>query len=411
MPAVTANTMTLPRVDSPDPNGRSRSVRTVTTAPRGFEGEGFPVRRAFAGVDKADLDPFVHMDQMGEVEYGVGEPRGTDWHPHRGFETFTYLMDGTFIHQDSHGGGGVIENGGTQYMTAGAGILHIETPPESLVMSGGLFHGIQLWINLPAAKKWLAPAYQGLHVALALNSDGGALVRVLAGTVAGHTGPGRSQSPISIVHATLAPGARLELPWRKDFNGLVYALSGRGSVGAYGQPLNGGQLAVLGSGDHITLEAAPSQSLATPALDVLLLGGVPLREPVFAYGPFVMNTKAEVIQAIEDYQRGRLGLLPGRDHARTTADTRRTLADRDPWHRDGGPSAGGSLSVRTGHDVSMGTRHVHKTMVRTLDGVLVSFAEWLAENPSVALADFASVAGAADVVVNATNGAGTSSAH
>jgi redox-sensitive bicupin YhaK (pirin superfamily) len=313
MPAVTADTMTLPRVDTPDPNGRSRTVRTVTTAPRGFEGEGFPVRRAFAGVDKADLDPFVHMDQMGEVEYGVGEPRGTDWHPHRGFETFTYLMDGTFIHQDSHGGGGVIANGGTQYMTAGAGILHIETPPESLVMSGGLFHGVQLWINLPAAKKWLAPAYQGLEgtdIALASSPDGGALVRVLAGTVAGHTGPGRSQSPISIVHATLAPGARLELPWRADFNALVYALSGRGSVGAYGQPINGGQLAVLGSGDHITLEAAPSQSVATPALDVLLLGGVPLREPVFAYGPFVMNTKAEVVQAIEDYQRGRLGVIP-----------------------------------------------------------------------------------------------------
>ena len=313
MPAITADTITLPRVDTPEPNGRSRPVRSVTTAPRGFEGEGFPVRRAFAGVDKADLDPFVHMDQMGEVDYGVGEPRGTDWHPHRGFETFTYLMDGTFIHQDSHGGGGVIENGGTQYMTAGAGILHIETPPESLVTSGGLFHGVQLWINLPAAKKWLAPAYQGLEgtdIALASNSDGGALVRVLAGTVAGHTGPGRSQSPISIVHATLAPGARLELPWRADFNALVYALSGRGSVGAYGQPINGGQLAVLGSGDHITLEAAPSQSLATPALDVLLLGGVPLREPVFAYGPFVMNTKAEVIKAIEDYQAGRLGVIP-----------------------------------------------------------------------------------------------------
>jgi quercetin 2,3-dioxygenase len=313
MPAVTADTMTLPRVDATDPNGRSRPVRSVTTAPRGFEGEGFPVRRAFAGVDKADLDPFVHMDQMGEVEYGVGEPRGTDWHPHRGFETFTYLMDGTFIHQDSHGGGGVIANGGTQYMTAGAGILHIETPPESLVRSGGLFHGIQLWINLPSSKKWLAPAYQGLEgtdIALATSSDGGVLVRVLAGTVAGHTGPGRSQSPISIVHATLAPGAKLELPWRKDFNALVYALSGRGSVGAYGQPINGGQLAVLGSGDHITLEAAPSQSLATPALDVLLLGGVPLREPVFAYGPFVMNTKAEVIQAIEDYQAGRLGVIP-----------------------------------------------------------------------------------------------------
>jgi redox-sensitive bicupin YhaK (pirin superfamily) len=222
-------------------------------------------------------------------------------------------MDGTFIHQDSHGGGGVIANGGTQYMTAGAGILHIETRPESFVISCGLFHGPQLWMNLPAAKKWLAPAYQGLEgtdIALASSPDGGALVRVLAGTVAGHTGPGRSQSPISIVHATLAPGARLELPWRADFNALAYALSGRGSVGAHGQPINSGQLAVLGSGDHITLEAAPSQSVATPALDVLLLGGVPLREPVFAYGPFVMNTRAEVVQAIEDYQRGRLGVIP-----------------------------------------------------------------------------------------------------
>jgi redox-sensitive bicupin YhaK (pirin superfamily) len=229
MPAVTADTMTLPRLDTAAPTSRPRPVRSITTAPRGFEGEGFPVRRAFAGVDLADLDPFVHMDQMGEVEYGVGEPKGTPWHPHRGFETFTYLMDGTFLHQDSHGGGGVIENGGTQYMTAGSGVLHIETPPESLVRSGGLFHGIQLWINLPKAKKWLTPSYQpleGTDVTLVSSSDGGALVRVLAGTIAGHTGPGRSQSPIAIAHVTLAPGARLELPWRADFNALAYVLSG-----------------------------------------------------------------------------------------------------------------------------------------------------------------------------------------
>ena len=313
MAAVTANPMTLPRLAPAATTDTERPVLAVVSAPQGHEGEGFPVRRTMAGVRYEYTDPFIMMDHMGEVDYGVGEARGTDWHPHRGFETFTYLMDGSFIHQDSHGGGGVIENGGTQYMTAGAGILHIETPPEALVMSGGLFHGIQLWINLPAAKKWLAPAYQpleGTDVTLVSSADGGALVRVLAGTVAGHVGPGRSQSPISIVHATLAPGARLELPWRKDFNALVYALSGRGSVGAYGQPLNSGQLAVLGSGDHITVEAAGSQSVAAPALDVLLLGGVPLREPVFAYGPFVMNTKAEVIQAIEDYQRGRLGIIP-----------------------------------------------------------------------------------------------------
>ena len=313
MPAVTADTMTLPRVDTPTTLSRPRRVTSLTTAPRGFEGEGFPVRRAFAGVPTSDLDPFVHMDQMGEVEYGVGEPKGTPWHPHRGFETFTYLMDGAFVHQDSHGGGGVIENGGTQYMTAGSGILHIETPPEDLVMSGGLFHGIQLWINLPAAKKWLAPAYQpleGTDVTLLSSPDGGALLRILAGTVGGHTGPGRSQSPITVVHATLAPGARIDLPWRADFNALAYALSGTGTIGHEARPFAGGQLAVLRDGDHLTVAAAGRQSAATPALEVLLLGGVSLREPVFAYGPFVMNTRAEVIQAIEDYQAGRLGMIP-----------------------------------------------------------------------------------------------------
>ncbi len=312
MPAVTAETMTLPRLRATRVDARPRAVKTLTTAPRGFEGEGFPVRRAFAGVDLAELDPFVHMDQMGEVEYGVGEPRGTDWHPHRGFETFTYLIDGTFVHQDSHGGGGVITDGATQYMTAGAGILHIETPPESLVMSGGLFHGIQLWINLPSDKKWLAPAYQPLEgdqVTLVSSPDGGALVRVLAGDVEGHTGPGRSQTPMTIVHATLAPGARMDVPWRADFNALVYALSGDGRVGAAEEPITGGQLAVLGAGDHITV-AASGSSTRTPMLDVLLLGGTPLREPVFAYGPFVMNTRSEVVQAIEDYQRGRLGVVP-----------------------------------------------------------------------------------------------------
>ncbi len=156
MAAVTVKDVTvLPRVDRPDPAVvTERPVRSVTSAPSGLEGEGFPVRRAFAGVDLRDLDPFVHMDQMGEVEYAPGEPKGTPWHPHRGFETVTYMIDGIMEHQDSNGGGGVITNGDTQWMTAGAGILHIETPPEHLVLSGGLFHGIQLWVNLPRTMKF-----------------------------------------------------------------------------------------------------------------------------------------------------------------------------------------------------------------------------------------------------------------
>src|SRR6201995_2529435 len=163
LPAVTVeNLLVLPRVTEPGPEGE-RPVVKVTTAPSGYEGEGFPVRRAFGGVDLKQLDPFVHMDQMGEVEYAPGEPKGTPWHPHRGFETVTYMIDGIFRHQDSNGGGGLITNGDTQWMTAGGGILHIEEPPEEVVVKGGLFHGFQLWVNLPAALKMTTPRYQDIR--------------------------------------------------------------------------------------------------------------------------------------------------------------------------------------------------------------------------------------------------------
>src|SRR6202167_1890953 len=208
MPAVTVeDILVLPRIPSPGPGGgQGRPVRSLTTAPSGFEGEGFPVRRAFAGVPLAELDPFVMMDQMGEVEYAPGEPKGTPWHPHRGFETVTYMIDGTFQHQDSNGGGGLITDGATQWMTAGAGILHIETPPEALVISGGLFHGIQLWVNLPSRDKFIPPAYQGLEAdaaTLLASPDGGALVRVVAGELGGVAGPGSTHSPMAFMHATL----------------------------------------------------------------------------------------------------------------------------------------------------------------------------------------------------------------
>jgi len=313
MPAVTADTVTLPRLASPALDALERPVKQVTTAPSGYEGEGFPVRRAFAGVDLRDLDPFVHMDQMGEVDYAPGEPKGTPWHPHRGFETVTYMIDGTFQHQDSHGGGGVITDGATQWMTAGKGILHIETPPEQLVVSGGLFHGIQLWVNLPGKDKFSPPRYQSLEgdeVTLLASDDGGALVRIIAGDVAGHTGPGSTHTPISVVHATAAPGARLALPWQPDYNALVYVLAGRGSVGVQGQPVRTGQLAVFGPGDHITVAADSGQDSNIAALEVLVLGGRPIREPVAMYGPFVMNTRAQLVQAFEDYQAGKLGVIP-----------------------------------------------------------------------------------------------------
>jgi redox-sensitive bicupin YhaK (pirin superfamily) len=322
MPAVVVEDITvLPRIPEPDPAvARQRPVRSVTNAPRGFEGEGFPVRRAFAGVDLGDLDPFVHLDQMGEVEYAPGEPKGTPWHPHRGFETVTYMIDGTFEHNDSNGGGGVITNGDTQWMTAGAGILHIEKPPEALVVSGGLFHGLQLWVNLPRDQKWAAPRYQDLRaaeVALASSSDGGALVRIIAGEVAGHAGPGSTYTPMTLVHATLSPGARLALPWRADYNALVYVLAGSGSVGAEARPIQTGQLALFGAGDTVTVAASAIQESRTPNLELIVLGGRPIREPVAWMGPFVMNTREEVMQAMADYQAGRLGSIPAIHNAPT----------------------------------------------------------------------------------------------
>ena len=323
MPAITVDDiLALPRVPEPDVTQQERTVTSITTAPSGYEGEGFPVRRAFAGVDLARLDPFVHMDQMGEVDYGPGEPKGTPWHPHRGFETVTYIIDGTFRHQDSHGGGGLITNGDTQWMTAGAGILHIEAPPEELVISGGLFHGVQLWVNLPARLKLTQPRYQDIRagqVGLLSSADGGALLRVIAGSLAvaspgglggsspraDTAGPGITHTPISLVHATVSAGAQVRLPWRPDFNALAYVLSGSGFVGRDRRPVRMGQLAVFGAGEAITFAAGPQGDM-----DVLLLGGEPIREPVAAYGPFVMNTRAELVQAFEDYQAGRLGSVP-----------------------------------------------------------------------------------------------------
>jgi redox-sensitive bicupin YhaK (pirin superfamily) len=246
MPAVTVDdVLSLPRLPAPDLAATDRPVRSVTTAPRGFEGEGFPVRRAFAGIDLADLDPFVHLDQMGEVEYAPGEPKGTPWHPHRGFETVTYMIDGEMAHQDSNGGGG--------------------------------------------------------------------LVRVIAGSLPGVedvTGPGSTYTPITLTHATLQPGASLTLPWRSDFNALVYVLAGSGTVGAEGRPVRAGQLALLGTGDTVTVRAEATQDSRSPELDVLVLGGRPIKEPVAWYGPFVMNEESELRQAFEDFQAGKLGTVP-----------------------------------------------------------------------------------------------------
>lgn len=313
MPAVTPKDPTaLPRltaaIDAVD-----RPVLAVADAPRMLEGEGFEVRRAFAGIDLRYADPFLLLDHMGAVEYAPGEAKGAPDHPHRGFETVTYMLDGKIRHRDSNGGGGVITDGATQWMTAGSGIVHSEMPTEDLLDGGGLFHGVQLWVNLPQAQKWSAPRYQDIgadRVSLLATDDAGAILRLIAGDLGGHPGPGATRTPITYAHATIAPGGRLRIPWRLDFNALAYVLSGRGTAGAEAKPITEGQLAIFGDGDVVQIRADESQDSHVPALEVLLLGGMPIREQIAWYGPFVMNTKQEIIQAIEDYQAGRMGAIP-----------------------------------------------------------------------------------------------------
>ena len=318
MPAVTVdNILALPRVSRPGENAVERKIARVAMAASGFEGEGFPVRRAFAGIPLQYLDPFIMMDQMGEVEYAAGEAKGTPWHPHRGFETVTYMIDGVFKHRDSNGGGGLITNGDTQWMTAGAGILHIEAPTEEIVLEGGVVHGVQLWVNLPKSKKWSPPRYQDIRssaLSLISSHDGGALIRVIAGTLDDFKGPGVTHTPIAMLHASISPGARLELPWRPDYNALAYVLAGSGTVGTEQRPVQMGNAVLFGSGDWLTVAADENQDSRTPNLEVLVLGGQPIQEPVAWYGPFVMNTREELQQAFTDYHAGKLGVIPAEDY-------------------------------------------------------------------------------------------------
>jgi quercetin 2,3-dioxygenase len=315
MPAVTVeNTLVLPRLTPVGANHLARPVSRVVTAHHQKEGAGFEVWRPFPGeVALADVDPFLLLDQLGPTDYGPAEAVGAPWHPHRGFETVTYVLDGEIAHHDTNGGGGVIREGDTQWMTAGSGILHDELPTERVFRQGGPSHGVQLWVNLPAALKFTPPRYQSItgdNLRLVASADGGSLVRIIAGDVGGYAGPGVTHTPISYLHATISPGAELQVPWNSHFNALVYVLVGRGYAGSEGWPVADHELAVFGPGDEILLQAAESQSGDAKALDVLVLGGLPIRERIVHYGPFVMNTEDEIVRAIDDYRRGRLGVIP-----------------------------------------------------------------------------------------------------
>jgi redox-sensitive bicupin YhaK (pirin superfamily) len=310
MPAVTPSDISvLPVLEELD--GTSRRVQSIVTAQESFEGGGFPVHRPFPqpGADLGATDPFLMLDEMGPVTYGPGEAKGAPDHPHRGFETVTYLFDGEMEHRDSTGGGGLLRGGDTQWMTAGAGLVHSEEPTEAMLRDGGLMHGLQLWVNLPRAEKLVPPAYQDLDrdkITYARTADGRTLVRLIAGELGGQRGPGTTHTPIVYAHATIAAEGRVGFAWPAEYNALVYVLRGKVRVADDARQIGEHQLAVLTrDGDSLVITADEDA-------DVLLLGGLPLREPVAWYGPFVMNTKQEILDSLDVFERGDLGSIPPR---------------------------------------------------------------------------------------------------
>ncbi len=281
-----------------------RTVRHVVDAVETVEGAGFVVHRPFPTQRLDHLDPFLLLDEMGPMELGPGEAEGAPDHPHRGFETVTYLLDGEFVHADSQGNSGRLEAGDVQWMTAGDGVVHSEMPAEKIRREGGRVHGFQLWVNLPRADKRMRPRYQDVKAAkipVAESGDGTVRVRVIAGEALGKRAVIDTRTPIFYLHFSLGPGARHTQPAASDHNVFAYVVEGEVETG--GQRVGKGQMAIFGPGDAVELAAD------RPA-ELLLVGGKPLGEPVARYGPFVMTTREEVMEALADFRAGRMGSIP-----------------------------------------------------------------------------------------------------
>ena len=288
----------------------SRSVSRIVESIRALEGAGFAVRRPFPTPALDHFDPFLLLDEMGPADLGPGEAKGAPDHPHRGFETVTYLLAGRMEHKDSRGNSGRLGPGDVQWMTAGAGVVHSEMPEAEFARTGGRMHGFQLWVNLPRRDKMMKPRYQDIPAAkipVARSADGGVTVRVIAGEALGARAVIDTRTPIIYLHYTLQPGARAVHPVPPDYNAFAYVVNGEGRFGAEARPAREGQM-VLSTGDGAEVSFTAPESAGVP-LNVLLIAGVPLREPVARYGPFVMNAEAEILQAIQDYRSGQMGAI------------------------------------------------------------------------------------------------------
>ncbi len=285
---------------------RVREIEKLLTAHKQREGGGFIVRRPFPGLGMMAVDPFLLLDEMGPIDYAPGEAVGAPDHPHRGFETVTYVLEGEMEHEDSAGHRGSLRAGDVQWMTAGAGIIHSETPSRALREHGGRVHGFQVWVNLPAALKMTTPRYQeisGAGIPQAQTPDGRARVRVVAGEALGARAVIDTHTPIVYQDWSLAPDGDVTIPIGRDHTTLAYVFEGSVLIGGRdgGRAVGDGQMALLGAGDSVRLRGAPGSGR------LLLLAGVPLAEPIARYGPFVMNNDAELVAAFQDYQSGRMG--------------------------------------------------------------------------------------------------------
>ncbi len=288
----------------------TKEITRVVDAHRQTEGGGFVVRRPIPSAGLDQVDPFLLIDEMGPVEYAPGQAVGAPDHPHRGFETVTYILDGEFEHEDSAGHRGELRPGDVQWMTAGAGIVHSEEPSRAIREKGGRVHGFQIWVNLPANLKMTQPRYQEVkseRIPRAQTPDGKARVRVIAGSALGVDAIIDTRTPIVYQDWTLDAGADASVVLAKGEAALVYVFDGAARVGDAGGEVRDGQLAMLGEGDTVRLRGVESGAGKGAPARLLLLAGTPLREPVARYGPFVMNSRAEIAQAMDDFRSGRMG--------------------------------------------------------------------------------------------------------
>lgn len=288
--------------------GKGRTVAGVVNSIETLEGGGFLVRRPFPTPAFSEFDPFLLLDEMGPVDLGPGEAKGAPDHPHRGFETVTYMLSGELEHKDSRGHAGRLRPGDVQWMTAGAGVVHSEMPSTEFERAGGRMHAFQLWVNLPKRDKMMKPRYQEIpssQIPKATSSDGLVAVSVIAGEALGQKAVVETRTPIIYLHYRIKPGGSVSQYVPSAYSGFVYVIDGEGRFGAEEEHAGDGQMVLLAQdGDEVHIEN-PSDAKTT--LEVLFIAGLPLNEPIARYGPFVMNTREEIYQAIEDYRQGKMG--------------------------------------------------------------------------------------------------------